>query len=131
METKGKGEGLLFVGKVSVSSLADEQTAAAERRMNGETEASERDIVSLKTQKGLGKLKLGFIFSQKMRKKLCHVSHVLHGLGKLKLDWRTDTNEMTWGRFFSHELPRIIREWLARVLMSRRKRGKRRRVLAS
>ena len=110
MATKGKGEGLLFVGKVSVSSLADEQTAAAERRMNGETEASERDIVSLKTrktQKGLGKLKLGFIFSQKTRKKLCHVSHVLHGLGKLKLDWRTDTNEMTWGRFFHmnyHEL---------------------------
>ena len=48
---KGKGEGLLFVGKVSVSSLADEQTAAAERRMNGETEASERDIVSQKTRK--------------------------------------------------------------------------------
>ena len=71
METKGKGEGLLFVGKATVSSLADEQTAAAERRMNGETEASERDIVSQKTrktQKGLGKLKLGFIFSQKTRK---------------------------------------------------------------
>jgi hypothetical protein len=72
------------------------------------------------------KLKLGFIFSQKSRKKMCHVSQVLHGLGKLKLGWRTDTNEMTWGRFFSHELPRIIREWLALVLMSRRKRGKRR-----
>ena len=49
MATKGKGEGLLFVGKATVSSLADEQTAAAERRMNGETEASERDIVSQKT----------------------------------------------------------------------------------
>ena len=75
----------MFVGKATVCSLADEQTAAAERRMNGETEASERDIVWQKTQKGLGKLKLGFIFSQKTRKKLCHVSHVLHGLGKLKL----------------------------------------------
>ena len=60
-----------------------------------------------KPQKGLGKLKLGFIFSQKTRKKLCHVSHVLHGLGKLKLDWRTNTNGLTQGRFFHmnyHEL---------------------------
>ena len=44
------------------------------------------------------KLKLGFIFSQKTRKKLCHVSHVLHGLGKLKLGLRTNTNGLTWGR---------------------------------
>ena len=77
MATKGKGEGLLFVGKVSVSSLADEQTAAAERRMNGETEASERDIVwqkTRKTQKDLGKLKLGFIFSQKSRKNVPRIT---------------------------------------------------------
>jgi hypothetical protein len=40
---------LLLVGKVTVCSLADEQTSVAERGMNGETEASERDIVSLKT----------------------------------------------------------------------------------
>jgi hypothetical protein len=46
--TKGKGEGLLFVGKVSVSSLADEQTAAAERRMNGETVVSGRINLSKK-----------------------------------------------------------------------------------
>ena len=63
METKGKGEGLLFVGKATVCSLADEQTAAAERRMNGETEASERDIVSQKTRKnaeGFGQAKAWF-----------------------------------------------------------------------
>ena len=71
------GGGLLLVGKATVCSLADEQTTAAERRMNGETEASERDIVcqkTRKTQKGLGKLKLGFIFSQKTRKK-CATYH--------------------------------------------------------
>ena len=41
-----------------------------------------------------------------------------------QMGWRGDG-------FFSHELPRIIHEWLARVLMSRRKRGKRRKVWAS
>ena len=32
------GGGLLLVGKATVCSLADEQTAAAERRLNKETE---------------------------------------------------------------------------------------------
>ena len=47
--------------------------------------------------------------------------------------WKRWWTQMGWrgDGFFSHELSWIIHEWLARVLMSRRKRGNRRRVWAS
>ena len=43
--TKGMGGGLLLVGKATVCSLADEQTAAAERRMNEETVVFRRSVL--------------------------------------------------------------------------------------
>ena len=56
---------------------------------------------------GFGQTKAWFYLLAENAEKLCHVSHVLHGLGKLKLDWRTNTNGLTQGRFFHmnyHEL---------------------------
>ena len=40
------GGGLLLVGKATVCSLADEQTTAAERRMNEETVVFRRSVCS-------------------------------------------------------------------------------------
>ena len=42
------GGGLLLVGKATVCSLADEQTTAAERRMNEETVVFRRSVCSLR-----------------------------------------------------------------------------------
>ena len=42
---EGYGWGLLLVGKATVCSLSDEQTAAAERRMNEETVVFRRSVL--------------------------------------------------------------------------------------
>ena len=41
------GGGLLLVGKATVCSLADEQTTAAERRMNEETVVFRRNLLRI------------------------------------------------------------------------------------
>ena len=71
------------------------------------------------------KLKLGKTLAEIAEKNVPRIT----GITRIRQAKAWFEDEHEWvdaGTFFSHELPRIIREWLARVLMSRRKRGKRR-----